>query len=682
MGSIVTYTYKSKGTHKLTIPEGYAEYALVYAWGAGGGLGTNVKGGSGGFAFAAIPVATGDELLIAVGGGGGRASGTSGGTYGEGLILKGSVDQTFTNSTIVNHPSKVEYGFFTRTAHANSNAFSGIREYYITYQGNIVYQSSTKPPTTILQKFKPGTYRGSIYSYAIGGPGGGDNLNHFDLIADDSVSLRGGKGGDGRDEDSDSFGAGGGGGATAVLLNNEPRVVAAGGGGGGGAGDDNWKDPSKIAYPGGDYPGSESISPWYPVSDGRWGSFINTYGIWRSPTGGTKEFTARLYFPDTGTYTFTVSSDNNASWRVDSGTTYTTSFTAFSGSSTQSISLSAGYHTITATIYNPGDVGGWAMRVTKPDTTELWHTRKPSHNSGLNIQPQGEDGHPGGGGSGAGGGGYPYGGAAGRALGDDQPASYGGNGGQNYVYPGNIVVSGTAIIPIVEAGTRAGIPGGRDSEYWPGVTAGYPGNDGAVVVILTKSFRAWVKHSGSWKAVNDAWVKVSGEWKRILKGWIKANGEWKALESDITDTMAATDELKSDDRININLYYDGLSEDDANVLVVTNNINVLGEVIRSGYEIGKTTVTVTIDANAVIGSTSVTTPALTVSGFGTGDQVNIINNGTISGADTTGNAVLAENSVTITNNGTIEGGSPDGYYISGNSYVTWNAIGTVTGNTD
>lgn len=658
MGSQQIYTYKTAGTHRLTVPSGYSPYILVYAWGAGGGVGSDTRGGlhggAGGYAFTVVEVSPGDELLIGVGGAGEKGSGTSRGAGGVGLVLQGSTSTNFTN-TVVYSPTEVENGFFTRTAHAEGNPNSNVRQYYVRYQGETVWSSSNPPPIA----FQPGTYRGSVYSRAIGGPGGGDNLNAFDLNSvNSSVTLRGGPGGAQRDEDNDAGAAGGGGGASAVLINNVPFIVAAGGGGGGGYGEDH-AGGATSGHPGGIYPGSlSSISPWYPVSDGRWGSFINTYGIWKAPTGGTHSFQIVLEFPTSGTYTFYASSDNNASWRVDSGTTYTTSFTQFGSYTTQTISLSAGNHTIYASIANPGDVGGWAMRIMNPDGSEFWHTRKPNKLSGLNYTSEGAPGQQGGGGSGGGGGGYPYGGASWPAPGDDRPGAPGGNGGQIYVYGSNIRVAGQTISPEVEPGLETGEPGGLTSAYYPGSKRGYPGYDGAVVVVFTKAFRAWVKESGIWKDVGDAWVKVNNTWKRIEKAWVKHNNQWKALEADILDGPQKSNDTVDpiSDRRNIEFYLWGTNEETGDP-EITYNYSVFGKAARAGYVPGKTTITVTIDANAVVSSTSTTSPALIVNGFTAGDTINIINNGLIKGSGNIGIAISAEDKVTITNNGTIIGGN-------------------------
>jgi len=103
---------------------------------------------------------------------------------------------------------------------------------------------------------------------------------------------------------------------------------------------------------------------------------------------------------------------------------------------------------------------------------------------------------------GAGGGGYPFGGAGGDTVGDDAGASTGGYGGQNYA---NASVTSSTLA------AGSGItPGGLTNALYPKAKRGYAGYDGAVIVIFTKNFRAWIKDT-TWKTANNAWVKVPTE---------------------------------------------------------------------------------------------------------------------------------------------------------------------------
>lgn len=395
-------------------------------------------------------------------------------------------------------------------------------------------------------------------------------------------------------------GAGGGGGATAIYLNSDPIAVAGGGGGGG---------RSTVGQGGGRFPDMESIS-WGTVSDGRWGSFINAYGIWPGGTG-TKTYTNRIYFPIDGTYTFQTSSDNNASWNIDGGTTYTTSFTAFTGSTTQAVTLTAGYHTINASIANPGDVGGWAMRITNPDTSELWHTRKPTVYSGLNTTTKGGNGSSSGGGGGAG---YEYGGIGGGT-------NRGGNGGQNFFKYGNLTVAGTLIESEVEQGTTSGLPGGDDNEFYPARNIANPGYDGSVIIVFSKQLQIYYKDSGTWEDLNSIHVKVDGVWKGISGAWVKSDGDWKPLITAVTPSSSRVALDPEKGRVEVSLV----------VAADTTNYNLEGYLKSAGYVAGRTDITLTINPGVTVRSSATSSPALTLAGTRSGDTINLVNDGTIQG---------------------------------------------------
>lgn len=97
----------------------------------------------------------------------------------------------------------------------------------------------------------------------------------------------------------------------------------------------------------------------------------------------------------------------------------------------------------------------------------------------------------------------------------------------------------------------------------------------------------------------------------------------------------------------------------------------------SGYSAGKTTATLIINNGIYLYSNSISTPALTVSGWSTGDTVYIVNNGFIIGrggdggkynpaskgsiaATSGGDAISLANNITLFNNGFIAGGGGGG----------------------
>jgi hypothetical protein len=97
----------------------------------------------------------------------------------------------------------------------------------------------------------------------------------------------------------------------------------------------------------------------------------------------------------------------------------------------------------------------------------------------------------------------------------------------------------------------------------------------------------------------------------------------------------------------------------------------------SGYNAGNTTATLTINSGVYLYSNSISTPALTVSGWATGDTIYIVNNGYIMGrggdggtynsstkstvkAQNGGDAISLQYNTTIFNNGFIAGGGGGG----------------------
>ena len=109
---------------------------------------------------------------------------------------------------------------------------------------------------------------------------------------------------------------------------------------------------------------------------------------------------------------------------------------------------------------------------------------------------------------GAGGGGYPLGGAGGQTFGDDAGAATGGYGGQNYA---NASVTSSTLT------AGSGItPGGATNALYPKAKRGYAGYDGAVIVIFTKSFQAYVKDT-DWKLITNAYVKIPSSSKTLYR---------------------------------------------------------------------------------------------------------------------------------------------------------------------
>lgn len=97
MSESVVFQYLSAGSFNVTVPSGFSNQVLVYAWGAGGGTGTGASGGGGGYAAGVVTIDAGDSVVISVGGAGGStvgrtAAGSAAGTGNNPIVdLSGGV---------------------------------------------------------------------------------------------------------------------------------------------------------------------------------------------------------------------------------------------------------------------------------------------------------------------------------------------------------------------------------------------------------------------------------------------------------------------------------------------------------------------------------------------------------------------------------------------------------------
>jgi hypothetical protein len=301
--------------------------------------------------------------------------------------------------------------------------------------------------------------------------------------------YRGGSAGTVYDEDWDTGGGGGGGGASAVVIDNSPVCVGAGGGGAGGPGDDS--PAGNPGNPGGVYPGV--ATDIYPVTlSSTWCQFMNDYAVW----GPFSPFTTIINFPVTGTYTFAFAVDNYGNVQVDG--VQVVSSSSFTSVTYGNVTVNSGNRTVRVFATNTGGPAGVAVRILKPDLTELTNSRNYTVTGGLTATSDGGVSVNAWTSGGGGGGGY-YGGQAGTSYGDDAGNAPGGNGGQNY---GNITIAGSGILP-----------GGLTSIYYPTTppNIGRAGSPGYIVMVFTRKSGLQIKNpngSGNWVTVNNSYTKV------------------------------------------------------------------------------------------------------------------------------------------------------------------------------
>jgi hypothetical protein len=303
------------------------------------------------------------------------------------------------------------------------------------------------------------------------------------------IRYRGGSAGSSRDEDADMGSGGGGGGASAVVVDNSPVCVGAGGGGAGGPGDDSGSGTP--GNPGGVFPGQPTNI--YPVTlNYAWCPFMNDYAVW----GPFSPFTTTINFPTTGIYTFAFAVDNFGNVQVDG--VQVVSSSSFTSVTYGNVTVNSGNRTVRVFATNTGGPAGVAVRILKPDSSELTNSRNYTVNGGLTATSDGGNSVDAWASGGGGGGGY-YGGLAGTSYGDDSGNAPGGNGGQNY---GNITIAGSGALP-----------GGLTTTYYPTTPtnigrAGYPGY---IIMIFTRKPGLQIKNadgSGDWVTVNNSYTKV------------------------------------------------------------------------------------------------------------------------------------------------------------------------------
>ena len=86
MAKTLIYQFLSRGqSSTITVPSGYSNQVIAYAWGAGGGNGSGAPGAGAGFVAGIINVNSDSQITVSVGGLGGTATGYSAtGFAGEG----------------------------------------------------------------------------------------------------------------------------------------------------------------------------------------------------------------------------------------------------------------------------------------------------------------------------------------------------------------------------------------------------------------------------------------------------------------------------------------------------------------------------------------------------------------------------------------------------------------------
>jgi hypothetical protein len=175
------------------------------------------------------------------------------------------------------------------------------------------------------------------------------------------------------------------------------------------------------------------------------------------------------------------------------------SSSSFTSVTYANVTVNSGSRTVRVFATNTGGPAGVAVRILKPDLSELDNSRNYTVGTGLTNNSDGGNSANAWTSGGGGGGGY-YGGQAGTSYGDDSGNAPGGNGGQNY---GNIIIAGSG-----------NLPGGRTTTYYPATPtkigqAGYPGY---IVMKFARKPGLQIKNpngSGNWITVTNSYVRTN-----------------------------------------------------------------------------------------------------------------------------------------------------------------------------
>lgn len=152
----------------------------------------------------------------------------------------------------------------------------------------------------------------------------------------------------------------------------------------------------------------------------------------------------------------------------------------------------------------------------------------------------------------------------------------------------------------------------------------------------------YVKKSGSWKAVNELYVKSGGAWKTVQNGYVKDGGSWKKFFERAVSVIISTDQ----EEVSLTSLAQSAGWDGSSPVVVN----------------------CTVQSGVVIGTPVVNTerPAFLISGFPSGSEITLTNNGVIVGkfgvasGGHGGHALKVRDPITLVNNGTIAGGGGGG----------------------
>jgi len=653
MSQSVIYQYLTAGSFDVTVPSGYSNQVLVYAWGGGGGTGYNGPlGGGGGYAAGVVNINAGDSVTISVGGHGARGPYNGSAAGGDG------------NDSIIS---------FDGGGGGTSSPYPGGDDQYIGAGGG-------------------------------GGAASAIFVNSVPLL----VAAGGGGGGGGSNYQTGAAGLAGG---IATAVNSTARGAtsvanyATGGGGGGGypkGGAAGTSVGDDAGGPGGGYGGQNYANVTVTSATLTAGSGTNTAG------------TGNGYYPGKNLgkagydgcvivvfqKLFTVSIKQSGLWKQVTNAYIkvpTTSYTTYSSPAGSATYTSPGTHTFTVPagvtslnttiVGGSGGGGGGGSSAGQTGGTSYQDLRTITVTPGETITIKvgaggqgGRSGIPNCGSDGVtwfavdgdvaqrrgqGGTGYASGGAgdgAGCIYSFNATGGWAGGGGGSSALTYS---SGTII-----AGGGSGGAGGNRPEGYSGGTGGSGGNSGTgnqgVIGVPGGAGQGATTGGGygtdglggrviiSYAAIPIATASFTGGWKQIVRGWLKEDGVWQNIATPLTLTSSKVSGAPSR-RAVISLV----------IATNTSSYNLLDTLNTLGtYYPGYSDITLTINVGVTINSNDSGGAALTIDGLTSGDSLIIVNNGTILGRGGYGGAAGYVSRVTVgsgKNSTTTNSPQPGGY---------------------
>jgi hypothetical protein len=633
MSQSVIYQFLKAGSQTITVPSGYSNQVLVYAWGAGGGSGTGAPGGGGGYAAGVVSISTGSTVIVSVGGAGGSIVGRTAAGSLAGIGNNPIIDLSGGVGAPGGDPEDNDAGGAGGGGGASAVFVNGI-------------------PMIVAAGAGGGGGLGEDW-------GGGDPENGKGRpggVATQVTTTP--KGADGRRGGAGGAGGGGagypfGGASQKNLYGDDVYSISQGGFGG-----QNYANASVTSsslLPGSGINTAGTTNGYYPgKSRGKAGYdgcvilvFQKLFTAWIKQAGDWKQVTsAYVKTPDTTVTTYSTAV-------VPVGSVYSTTELvktfewkgSYAGgtagtSSAQLWTVPTGVTSLTVTAIGGGGSGGATA-----STGVGYVAGGGGGGSGgvtiatLSVTPGEKIGILVGNGSTAtfltpsGGQATTVSGSAGTVT-----ALGGGNGGDATVSAGGSAgVAGTGgnngtagLFSATGAPTPFSLQGiGGETSYIATGTLSYGGGgdggsstiSGAAGVVFIAYTQTIYTTSPTTTSVPTVRTVATGGWKQIVRGWLKENGVWQNIATPVTLTPSKSETTPTTRaRINIVIASNTSSYDLVDVLNGTGL-----------YYPGYSDITLTINAGVTVDSDSSGGAAITIDKLTLGDSLIIVNNGTILG---------------------------------------------------